>query len=838
MNPNSANWSRAVEAVVNFSAPLGVPPTYGLEGCKAYDVGLHSFFTDCTVLPLPDHCSKSWCYVDEFVCRRKRMCEGDTVQPYCRDRPRMRTQTNCHTDFTILYSYETCGHLDTYTPERIHLESFNVTYVARALDARPWSYIDETTHLPTGIATDLESAAALVLQSEIIYVQNISEDSSGRFANDTWTACLHDIAIGVVDMCFGDYWVSKERVLLASFLPALYQDEFRLIAKTRSGETMLTVMEQPFLPFEWTLWITIICFLIFSGFILAFAEHEHNEEDFPDRAWWRGALKGMYVALMNFFAGGPVNVPQTPPGRVITMGIAFFVLIVLATYTANLASFLIAKQMDEPISGLEAALTKGLTVAIADVPFRMLVAEYPGLQEPGHHVKVAEGKEAEAIHAGLADVGIVAKSTLAKMYAGITVKADCEDPGATKDKDVCPVDNDDELDLSRDCDLRWVGEMLTSVNVAVPVAKKHLSAIAWATEDVLNQGYLPVLYDAYASGIPANQDHCAHATLVDEADRLPASALAGSLTVSGICVLAGLCGAFCGKSVTKVRSSSLDFLEQMSKDATPRADDEESGILVRGLAVESEAQGVQNEPKLQQAPMPDERKFFVQSQSDFMITQSTQTPREAQPTEERGILCRTDSDLTANASTQTPQASAFDVQTEGGFFTTQDTLSSSSYELRPRVQTQDDLSSMLKDLYTLTRRMEQLAPCSFPAQVPTPRPSASPRMLLQAPIEELQEEPPARIAAPSGRQVPKVTGDTNAEPAFLEESQRADEVPSAWREDPECLREHRRAEEARRSGDAKRAAEMRAVLRLAEEVRNHIKTKSPVASPRGIRANE
>lgn len=717
MNPSSSNWARAVEAVANLSAPLGVPPSYGLEGCKPYDMALRSGFADCTIVPPPEYCSLSWCYVDEEICQVRRMCLGSEVRPYCRDRPRKATQASSHVDFMLFYSYETCGNLDTYTSERVHEESFNVTYVATPMESRPWSFVVETSGEPVGIVTDLETAAVQVLHSDLIFMQDVTAASLQRFPTSSWSACLHDIAIGVVDMCFGDFWVSKERLIYVSFLPALYQDEFRLVAQTTSGDTMMTIMEQPFLPFEWELWISVFSFLIVAGLLLAFAEREHNEDDFPDPSWWRGALKGSYVAVMNFLAGGPVHLPHTQAGRFISMGIAFFVLIVLATYTANLASFLISDRSSGPISDLESALAKGLTVAIAEVPLRMLSPEYPGLADPGAHLVVPEGKEAAAIHSGRADVGIVAKSTLAKMYAGTTVTNDCEGQAAGDHKDLCPLDSDGSLDLGRDCDLQWVGEKLASLNVAVPVSKKHASALSWATEDVLNQGHLPVLFNTYSAQIPENLDICEHRKLVTKADRLPISALIGSMTVSGICVLVGFCVAACDKSLVKLNIRSADTSEQH------RGGSCKSGVVVRKSHIEHDAHRVQIEPTLQQ------------------VESSIVDDHQAQLTEARNSFAQPEADLVI---TQLTQASTWKVQTETGLFTARDTLSTMP-ELRTPSQTHDDLSFIAKDLYALTRRVEKLTPGSSSAQV-----------LPQALIGDLEEQPCSVVHRTRIPMIPKV----------------------------------------------------------------------------------
>lgn len=51
--------------------------------------------------------------------------------------------------------------------------------------------------------------------------------------------------------------------------------------------------------------------------------------------------------------GGTENVPFSIPGRILTASLYFFVLIIVTSYTANLAAFLTVKAYTNPISSVD-----------------------------------------------------------------------------------------------------------------------------------------------------------------------------------------------------------------------------------------------------------------------------------------------------------------------------------------------------------------------------------------------------------------------------------------------------------------------------------------------------
>ena len=67
-------------------------------------------------------------------------------------------------------------------------------------------------------------------------------------SGSSFSACVHAVAIGQVDLCIGNFWVTNDRMLMAtSFTAPIYDDQLRLIVPVGGAEpTIGERMIQPF----------------------------------------------------------------------------------------------------------------------------------------------------------------------------------------------------------------------------------------------------------------------------------------------------------------------------------------------------------------------------------------------------------------------------------------------------------------------------------------------------------------------------------------------------------------------------------------------------------------
>ena len=156
-------------------------------------------------------------------------------------------------------------------------------------------------------------------------------------------------------MCVSDFWVLPDRMRLTPFTMPFDSDDFYLKVLTKPvqvSESLAHMLEQPFMPFSRSLWLTniglkpsqaiTVCdnpaihagFLVLVGCAMSYVDAEHTEEFTSDKMWVR-ALKGMYLAAAGYVSGGPIHRPKSSASQIVLLGYGLFILITIASYTVN-----------------------------------------------------------------------------------------------------------------------------------------------------------------------------------------------------------------------------------------------------------------------------------------------------------------------------------------------------------------------------------------------------------------------------------------------------------------------------------------------------------------------
>ena len=99
-----------------------------------------------------------------------------------------------------------------------------------------------------------------------------TQASRMMFPASSYTACVHDVAVGNFDICLADLWLTPERNQLVTFLPAVRSDYFYLVVpknlEVKTDITFLSRLEKPFLPFTPGAWMAVVGFLCIMSTLL------------------------------------------------------------------------------------------------------------------------------------------------------------------------------------------------------------------------------------------------------------------------------------------------------------------------------------------------------------------------------------------------------------------------------------------------------------------------------------------------------------------------------------------------------------------------------------------
>ena len=205
----------------------GAPSTYGLTGCANHDMGLALYEGQhCDGSSPPSWCNNNWCFVDESLCPENvKLCEaaggvlGSDVSPYCRTRA---TDPSSLLNNSEAYSYQTCGSVNDYDTDQLN-EFIAGRSIRAAADAwAPWIVKDEEVWSGPTYEFFVQALSIFEPKPVIEVIPGwATQESRDRFPSSSYTACVHDVAVGNFDICIADLWLTPERNKLVTFLPAV-----------------------------------------------------------------------------------------------------------------------------------------------------------------------------------------------------------------------------------------------------------------------------------------------------------------------------------------------------------------------------------------------------------------------------------------------------------------------------------------------------------------------------------------------------------------------------------------------------------------------------------------
>jgi hypothetical protein len=308
-----------------------------------------------------------------------------------------------------------------------------------------------------------------------------SAQSREKWPASSYTACAMDVVVGKLDLCVGRFWVTAERLGIGvKFMIPLYNDNFYLIApRVQENTTFWALLQKPWLPFSFDLWLAIVGFICFTSVVTLLTDsildigdelenRQPSADDFENKTLPGQFFKCVYMNSMAQVSGGVQNAPSSVPARLAALGFGWFILIVIASYTANLASIFTAQNTAEGITSIESAIQMRLTLCVYSTSKEALAGIYPTARIDGSYNDWAPMMA--ALHMGKCGAAILTAAASQQAFAGAYNTADCEkmDKGMTeaeaKAQNVFCVRDGSGPDLGRDCSkFAQVGESVLTV---------------------------------------------------------------------------------------------------------------------------------------------------------------------------------------------------------------------------------------------------------------------------------------------------------------------------------------------------------------------------------------
>ena len=202
-----------------------------------------------------------------------------------------------------------------------------------------------------------------------------------------WSSDVYDVSV--------DWWIeTPARKATGIFFPAGWFDASLMLVTKKKGENLnlADILFAWARPFSFSLWCLVLVTWVFAGVVYWIVEDGDLDGDGRDRNsaefWYTRNWQNVLVSILNTaleFAGAKWHSPRTFAGRVFAFGWLFARLLLISSYTANLASTFITDSLATyQVESIPDAIARDLKLCYTGVVSAPLVLKlYPdvNLQE-------------------------------------------------------------------------------------------------------------------------------------------------------------------------------------------------------------------------------------------------------------------------------------------------------------------------------------------------------------------------------------------------------------------------------------------------------------------------
>lgn len=467
---------KACIALVAFASAAAIPLTGSSEcycvnhtqdaygfGCQAHDINGTDEIPQCSVTdPLkPSWCSDQWCYVDASTCRIT--YELSTTYP------------------GLGWSYTTCGYRDLYSHENITQSLRNKTLrVAFLGNTGGWkgNYCEGAAGqlcMKQRGSGPVQRFFDLLAGTAGFEIQQVKEMPDAAYEQmmrvrpqgSPFDLCSWATGMGFVDACVASIVLLPRRIDATPFVTLWAEPTILVgpVVEKRSEESLTLgyMLLAAFRPFSAGLWLTMLGVVIFTSLMITYFETGADGQ-FKDLRRKRDRLaEAVYRAFYSLCMCESRFEPTTLGGRIVGLGLAFLLILLVCGYTATLASFLVVEKRVAPeIDSLDDAIRRNFKVCAHISHKQTLIAG--GMDEANVIVIGSRSQVLEEIHLGtLCDVGAMSSEDFEAAQAA---------------------------NRGSYCNLERIGLPLGSIMVGIPVSDKWVKQLRYVVTQLSMDGHL------------------------------------------------------------------------------------------------------------------------------------------------------------------------------------------------------------------------------------------------------------------------------------------------------------------------------------------------------------
>ncbi|CAB3985655.1 glutamate receptor 2-like isoform X1 [Paramuricea clavata] len=231
-------------------------------------------------------------------------------------------------------------------------------------DDEPFVIIGKNESLPvekrfTGFCIDIVRELAKPEYMNFNYTIAIQTHGTGSVNEKTgrWSGIIGELIDQKAEMGTGSLTITAQREKAVDFSKPFMDFKMALILRKPVEEELnMFRFLDPFSPIVWLCTVMAVFAMTIFMYIVDYLSPYGNrktakEADEPGDEF--SLYNSLWFATASMLQQGPDNTPKSPSGRLLAASFWFFVLLMISTYTANLAAFFTNKKPKNAISNLE-----------------------------------------------------------------------------------------------------------------------------------------------------------------------------------------------------------------------------------------------------------------------------------------------------------------------------------------------------------------------------------------------------------------------------------------------------------------------------------------------------
>ncbi|CAF4281012.1 unnamed protein product, partial [Didymodactylos carnosus] len=173
---------------------------------------------------------------------------------------------------------------------------------------------------------------------------------STHIPDDHALMAVRAVANETFDVVIADVTITARRTQIVDFSTSIHENVVRVVVRATSG-TKVDFFSY-FRPFSFTLWLALTGVVLYAAILLFIFERSQNKQ-LKARSLTDSAAMSVYYSTSSLVGLSSDFIATTPAARLLTISLWIICTILIATYTANLSSFLVVERSMPIISGID-----------------------------------------------------------------------------------------------------------------------------------------------------------------------------------------------------------------------------------------------------------------------------------------------------------------------------------------------------------------------------------------------------------------------------------------------------------------------------------------------------